>query len=185
MKKNIIGAVVGGILVFIIQFLSWGPLNLHGAAQRYTPKGDSILSYLGTQLSEDGSYFMPGYKPGTSRDEMEKQMKEMTGKPWAQVVYHKSMMGMDKMYMNMGRSLLVDIVIIWLLCWLLGKIPTPSFGTVFMGSIGTGIIVFLNAPYTMHIWYGSFDLMAHFTDALLEWGIAGLWLGWWLTRNKK
>jgi len=89
------------------------------------------------------------------------------------------------MYMNMARSLLVDIVIIWLLCWLLAKIPSPSFGTVLIGSIGTGIIVFLNAPYTMHIWYGSFDLMAHFTDALLEWGIAGLWLGWWLTRSKK
>jgi hypothetical protein len=45
--------------------------------------------------------------------------------------------------------------------------------------------VFLNAPYTMHIWYGSFDLMAHFADALLQWGLAGLWLGWWLTRGKK
>ena len=185
MKKMIIGALVGGIILFAWQFLSWGPLNLHGSAQRYTPKSDSILNYLGTQLGEDGSYFMPGFKPGTSSDEMEKQMKEMVGKPWAQVVYHKSMSGMDKMYMNMARSLLVDIVIIWLLCWLLTKIPSLSFGTVLMGSIGTGIIVFLNAPYTMHIWYGSFDLMAHFTDALLEWGIAGLCLGWWLTRKRR
>lgn len=185
MKKMIIGALVGGIILFAWQFLSWGPLNLHGSAQRYTPKSDSILNYLGTQLGEDGSYFMPGFKPGTSSDEMEKQMKEMVGKPWAQVVYHKSMTGMDKMYMNMARGLLIDIVIIWLLCWLLTKIPSLSFGTVLMGSIATGIIVFLNAPYTMHIWYGSFDLMAHFTDALVAWGIAGLWLGWWLTRKSR
>lgn len=184
MKKMIIGAVVGGIILFAWQFLTWGALNLHEKQQQYTPKQDSILAYLGTQFSEDGAYFMPTFKPGTSNSEMEAQMKAMEGKPWAQVVYHKKMDGMDKMFMNMGRSLVVDIVVIWLLCWLLTKITVPSFGTVFMGTLGTGLIVFLNAPYVMHIWYGSFDLMAHFTDTLVAWGVTGLWLGWWLTRKK-
>jgi hypothetical protein len=184
MKKNIIGAIVAGIILFICQFLSWTVLNLHKAQQTYTPKQDSILTYLGTQLSEDGAYFMPGFKPGTPRDEMEKQMPSMEGKPWAQVVYHKSLEGMNKMFRNMGRGLLVNIVIFWLFCWLLAKIPTASFGTIFMGSLGTGIIVFLNAPYTQHIWFGSFDLMAHFTDALCGWGLAGIWLGWWLPRKR-
>jgi hypothetical protein len=173
--------LLAALLFLYARFFSWGPLNLHEAEQRYKPKGDTILAYLGTQLTEDGAYFMPGFKPGTPREEMEKQMKDMVGKPWAQVLYYKSMTGMNKMYMNMGRSLLVDMVIIWLLA----KIPSPSFGTVLTCSIGTGLIVFLNAPYTMHIWYGSFDLMAHFADALLQWGLAGLWLGWWLTRGKK
>jgi hypothetical protein len=184
MKKMIIGAVVGGIILFAWQFLTWGALNLHEKQQQYTPKQDSILAYLGTQFSEDGAYFMPTFKPGTPNSEMEAQMKAMEGKPWAQVVYHKKMDGMNKMFMNMGRSLVVDIVVIWLLCWLLTKITVPSFGTVFMGTLGTGLIVFLNAPYVMHIWYGSFDLMAHFTDTLVAWGVTGLWLGWWLTRKK-
>jgi hypothetical protein len=182
MKKMIIGALVGGIILFAWQFLTWGVLNLHEAQQKYTPKQDSILAYLGTQFSEDGAYFMPNFAPGTSNEEMDKQMKANEGKPWAQVKYHKSMPGMNKMFMNMGRSLLVNIFIILLLCWLLTKIPAPAFSTVFFGSLGTGIIVFLNAPYTMHIWYGSFDLMAHFVDALVAWGVTGLWLGWWLRR---
>ena len=185
MKKTIIGAIVGGIIIFAWQFLSWGALNLHEAQQKYTPKQDSILAYLGTQFNDDGAYMMPTFAPGTSGDEMEKEMKAMAGKPWAQVVYHKSMPGMDKMFMNMARSLLVDVFVVWLLCWLLVKIPSASFGTIFLGSIGTGIIVFLNAPYTLHIWYGSFDLMAHFVDALVSWGVTGLWLGWWLSRGKK
>lgn len=183
MKKMIIGAIVGGIILFAWQFLTWGALKLHEAQQKYTPKQDSILSYLGTQFSEDGAYMMPTFAPGTSQDEMEKQWKANVGKPWAQVVYHKAMPGQDKMIMNMGRSLLVNIVIMWLLCWLLLKIPTPSFGTVFIGTLGTGLIVFLHAPYTMHIWYPTFDLMAHFTDAIISWGVAGLWLGWWLRRG--
>ena len=185
MKKMIIGAIVGGIILFVWQFLTWGALNLHEAQQRYTPKQDSILAYLGTQFSEDGAWYMPGYAPGTSSDEVEKQMKASEGKPWAQVIYHTSMPGMNKMFVNMARGLLVDVFIIWLLCWLLVKIPSPTFGTIFLGSLGTGIIVFLNAPYTMHIWYGSFDLMIHFVDALVAWGATGLWLGWWLTRQQK
>jgi hypothetical protein len=185
MKKMFIGALVGGIIIFAWQFLTWGALNLHEAQQRYTPKQDSILSYLNTQFSEDGAYMMPTFAPGTSNDVMEKQMKAMEGKPWAQVVYHKSMPGMNKMFMNMGRSLLVNIFVVWLLCWLLVKIPNPSFSTIFLGTLGTGIIVFLNMPYTMHIWYDSFDLMAHFTDALVSWGVTGLWLGWWLRRKQR
>jgi hypothetical protein len=184
MKKMIIGSLVGGIILFVWQFLTWGMLNLHEAQQKYTPKQDSVLAYLGTQFSEDAAYMMPTFPPGTAREAMEKQMKATEGKPWAQVVYHKSLPGMNKMFMNMGRSLLVDILIICMLCWLLLKINAPSFSTIFLGTIGTGLIVFLNAPYTMHIWYDSFDLTAHFVDALVAWGATGLWLGWWLRRGK-
>ncbi len=183
MKKMIIGAIVGAIILFVWQFLTWGALNLHQSQQRYTPKQDSILNYLNSQFSEDGGYFLPTSAPGTSQADMEKQMQESEGKPWAQIFYHKSMAGMNKMFMNMGRGLAVNIVIMLMLCWLLLKIPSPSFGTIFMGTLGTGLISFLHSPYTMHIWYETFDVMVHFTDALISWGVAGLWLGWWLRRG--
>ncbi|MFZ1453702.1 MAG: hypothetical protein WAT20_13435, partial [Ferruginibacter sp.] len=104
MKKMIIGALVGGIILFIWQFLTWGMLNRHEAQQRYTPKQDSIMAYLNTQFSEDGAYMMPTFAPGTSNEEIEKQMKALEGKPYAQLIYHKSMPGMNKMFMNMGRG---------------------------------------------------------------------------------
>ncbi len=182
MKKAIIGALVGGIIIFIWQFLSWAMLNLHEPQQRYTAKQDSVMAYLNTQFSEDAAYMMPTMPKGTPREEMEKKMKVMEGKPYAMLVYHKSMPGMDTMPMNMARGLAVDFVMVWLLCWLLGKINVPSFSTIFFGSLFTGIIVFLNSAYTMHIWYGSFDLWMHLTDALISWGVTGLWLGWWLRR---
>jgi hypothetical protein len=185
MKKMIVGALVGAIILFAWQFLSWGVLNLHHAQQQYTPKQDSILAYLGSQFSEDGAYMLPTLPPGTSRTEMEKQMKTMEGKPWAQVVYHKSMPGMSDMFRNMAESLVANLFVVCLLCWLLMKIPALSFATVFLGAMGTGIIVFLNSPFLLHVWYGSFDVWAHLTDAVVSWGVTGLWLGWWLRRGQK
>ncbi len=45
-QKTIIGALVGGVILFIWQFLSWTMLNLHGESQKYTAKQNEILQYL-------------------------------------------------------------------------------------------------------------------------------------------
>ena len=90
MKKLVIASLVGGIIIFIFQTLSWTVLNLHHAGQEYTPKQDSILAFMNSQFSEDGSYLLPYYPKGTSNDEIQKIMQPMQGKPWVQLQYHKS-----------------------------------------------------------------------------------------------
>ena len=181
MKKPLIGALVGGILIFIWQTLSWAMLNLHHASQEYTPKQDSIMSYLNTQFSEDGSYLMPNYPPGTSREDMEKQMDANKGKPWMQIQYHKAQN--TNMGANIFRGLVLDIVMVALFCWILLKISVPEFSTIFFACLLTGLIVFMNSPYTIHIWYPKADIMVHLTDALISWGLCGIWLGWWLSKK--
>jgi putative effector of murein hydrolase len=89
------------------------------------------------------------------------------------------------MVMNMIRGLFVNIIIVWLACWLFLRMNKPGFGTILTASVLIGLIVFLNSAYTMHIWYQTFDLMAHFLDSVVSWAACGVWLAWWLTRNKK
>jgi hypothetical protein len=181
MKKLVIGALVGGILIFIWQTLSWAMLNLHHANQEYTPKQDSVMAYLNTQFSEDGSYLLPRSPASASREEMEKQMDAAKGKPWAEIQYHKTM---DvNMGSNIIRGLIIDIIMVAFACWILMKIPSPGFGTILTASLFIGIIVFINSPYTIHIWYPKRDIMVHLTDALVSWGLCGVWLGWWLNRK--
>jgi len=181
MKKLIVGALVGGILIFLWQFLSWTALNLHGSMATYTPKQDSVMQYLNSQFSEDGFYMMPGHKANCTREEMEKLVKEMDGKPWVQLYYHKAMnMSMTS---NMVRGLFTNIVMVALLCWLLLKINAPGFSTIFIGSLVVGFIAYLNIAYTYHIWYQTADITGHLIDALASWGLCGLWLGWWLRRK--
>jgi hypothetical protein len=181
MKKLIIGALVGGLIIFIWQTLSWTVLNLHHASQEYTPKQDSIMNYLNNQFSEDGSYLLPSYPPGTSYEEMQKQMEFTKGKPWMQIQYHKVMN--TNMGANIAKGLVVNIIMVAFLCWIMMKLSPASFGTIFTACLFTGIIVFINSPYTVHIWYIKADIMAHLYDALISWALCGIWLGWWLKKK--
>lgn len=176
MKKIILGGLIGGIIIFIWQFLSFALLDLHRPATQYTPKQNEILSYLSTQFDQDGSYFMPNSPPDASSDEMERLMTESQGKPWAIVSYRKSLN--TDMSMNMIRGLLVNIVMVGLFCWIISRMAAPRFGTIVVASLLVGLIIFINVPYTNHIWYESFDLMAYFLDSIIAWGVTGIWLGY-------
>ena len=180
MKKLFIGALVGGIILFIWQFLSWGLLNLHKPAQQYTAKQDVIMNVLNENL-EEGGYFIPNVPEGASMEENQKLMDDSKGKPWATIQYHKAMD--TNMAMNMIRGVIINVLTVWMLCWMIVKMNIPPFVTIITATIFTGLIVFFNAPYTNHIWYQSFDIWAHLIDAIVSWGLCGLWLAWWFNRK--
>lgn len=178
----LIGAIVGGLIIFIWQFLSFAAINFHEPAQQYTEKEKTILEFLESQGLEEGGYVMPNYPPGASREEMEAKMQEGIGKPWATIQYHKAMD--DNMVMNMITGFVVNIIAVFLFCWIAVRIKTPTFGTIFTSAVVLGLIIFLNAPYVNHIWFQTFDIWAFLLDYVVSWGLTGLWLGWWLTRNQ-
>ena len=180
MKKLLVGAIVGGIIIFLWQFLSFAALDLHRIAHQYTPKQDSLLSVLRANLTE-GRYYLPTVPENASNEEESKLMEEMVGKDWAIIDYHAKYE--DNMIMNMLRSLLTNIVIVYLLGWILTRGGALSFGTIFMSSIFTGMIAFLNFPYTDAIWFGTPGIWAHLLDGILPWALTGAWLGWFFNRK--
>ena len=128
MKKWIIGTVVGAILTFAWQTISWTALDLHRNAQQYTPKQDSILQFLGTQFTESGDYFMPNLPEGASAEEHEKLMNTSAGKPWAKISYHTSWEA--SMTANIIRGFLVNLIMVAFMVWILMKMNAPSFSTI-------------------------------------------------------
>lgn len=184
MKRNIIGAIVGGLLIFIWQTISWTVLDIHRPSQDYTPNQDSIMHFLNTHLEKEGGYLLPTVPKGTSFEEANKAGEKGIGKPWATIQYHRSFtLTMSDMYMNMVRGLIASMFMVWLLCWILGKWEKTSFANVFLACLFTGLIIYIYEPYSQFIWYKIFDIRAHLLDALAGWGLCGIWLGWWLKRN--
>lgn len=178
MKRTLIASLVGGIILFLWQFLSWTVLNLHVSMQQYTPKQTEIMDYLSKNLDE-GFYFLPTYPEGTSMADAEKYMKEYTGKPFAQIYYHKS--SITSMAPNMARSLLIDILAVFLLVFVLSKMHYPSFQAILISSLAIGFLSYLSTSYTNSIWFQT-KSMPDMIDAIVSWGLVGSWLGWILRR---
>lgn len=184
MKRTLTGGIVGGLLIFIWQSLSWMALNLHQPANKYTPNEAVILQTLAANLPEEGGYVLPGMPEDVSHEEAEKIMNESNGKPWASIQYHKNHRAdMPAMVMNMIRGLISNIIMVILLIWILNKINMKTFGTVFGSCLAIGLITFINQPYTGNIWYEFFDIWAYLIDAVASWGLCGLWLGWLFNRR--
>lgn len=182
MKNRLIGAAVGGLIIFIWQFISFAAINFHLPAQTYTPKQAAILSTLASEQLEEGGYYMPGLPEGASMQEHEKLMDEAKGKPWALVQYHHKFE--NNMVMNMVRGLLTNVLMLFLFTWILLRLGKITIGKAVTACLITGMIVFFNAAYTNFIWYQTFDIWAHLADAIVSWGLTGVWLGWWF-RNKQ
>ena len=183
MKKWLIGSLVGAILLFAWQFISWAAAGIHDNEYKYHPQQDQIMSGLSAVLKEDGQYMIPRTPPDASFEDHEKQMKELVGKPTAIVTYKAAYE--DKMTVSMIRGFLVDLVIVLLLIYVLGRRIDLTMGSVYMATLAIGFIAWLWHPYTQHIWFPT--PVAVITGALLEWIVAysilGLWLGFWLRRN--
>lgn len=185
MKKILIGALVGGLIMFLWQWLSFAVANFHKPAQQYTEKQEAILEFLSSQGLKDGGYYMPGVPEGSSMKEHEDAMKRAEGKPWAMIQYHNKQDEnlAQRMTLNMVRGFLTNVIIMFLFLSLLKRMGRISFAQVVGAAIMIGLIVFLNAAYTNFIWYQTFDIWAHLLDAVASWGLAGAWLGWWIRRG--
>ena len=180
MKKYLVGSLIGGILLFGWQGLSWMVVGIHDTAMKYHPAQKEIMDVLNANITEEGSYVFPS---APTKKEQRAMMKDREGKPWASLIYHKSFDG--DMTMPMIRGFLVDFFLVISFIYILsrgGSTPIPR--RVFSASVAFGLAFFLWGPYTGHVWYNLpwSMITGDFVDSLVAWSLCGLWLGWWLNR---
>jgi len=179
MKKYLIGSIVGGIIIFLWQGISWMGIGLHNNSMKYTPAQDNIMSVLSANIKEDGAYMIPSAATAKERQDM---MKSMEGKPWASVIYHSSMSG--DMTMRFIRGFLVNFFLVISLIYMLTRGGTPILRRVVSGSVAFGLAAWLWTFYMGHIWADLpwHMITADLIDSIVAWALCGIWLGWWLNR---
>ncbi len=176
MKNQLIATLVVGLILFIWQFLSWAALNIHRAEMQYTENQDAILANLAENL-KPGTYFLPQAAPG---EDQQAAMARYEGKPYAAIHYRPSMN--TGMGMQLVRGFAVDLVSAFLLVWLLLNFRDLSLKKVLLAAWAVGGIAYLTIPYLNSIWYET-NTFGHIVDWIVQWGLIGVWLGWWLTRK--
>jgi len=171
MKRKLLFSLIGAIVIFAWQFLSYAMPNFHKSAGTYAPVQDSILKMCQKQGLKEGMYFLGQPDPSLSQAQQQASMEAMEGRPWAVINYHET--NTMSMGMNMVRGFLVCLVISFLLFWLFQQQKDPTLMNRMFISLAVGMIGFFFVPYTNFIWYKAPDIFAHFADGIVPWVILG------------
>lgn len=176
MNKTLLYTTVGGLVLFIWQFLSFAAVNLHGNSQEYTPKDKQILKFLASIELEEGMYALGSPSPEERSDPalQESYMRRMEGQPWARLNYRHHWSG--DMSMNLIRSVIMNMLSAFLLFWLFRNVVDRNTGKCVMIAVAVGWVGFLFFPYSNFIWFKDPDIWAHMVDATVPFAMLG-WLG--------
>jgi hypothetical protein len=170
MKKLILFSVIGGIILFIWQFLSYSLPDFHKSAHAYTPLQDSIMNQIEKLGLEEGMYMLGAANP-ENPEEVAAAMKEET-RTWAVLNYQVD--DSNSMTKPLIRSVINCMIIAGLLFWLLKQKPDSTLLSKVLLSFVVGFISFLYMPYSNFIWYKEPDIWAHLMDGVIPWLILGL-----------
>ena len=183
MLNKVIGAVVAGVIIMAWQTLSHTVFQMHAVQEQYTPNQDAILKVLSENLDQQGQYFLPNVPPGSSMEEMSKAMDENMGKPYASIIY--SPKNETNMNANLLRGLGTNILLGFILAWMMRKLRVQTFRNIVTASMLVGWMAFCFYPYPAFIWYEIPGIWMELSDSIAAFTLAGVWLGWWIPRKAK
>jgi hypothetical protein len=189
MKKILIASVVGAVILFAWQALSWMVTPFHLHTFRHTPAQDSIIAVLNNSGLTTGVYQLPSVDntnvSGFDADyhkKSEELMNASVGHPAATIFYVGSVHAMHAAPMLKG--FLYDLIALFCACMLL-SLAYQSDASFFMRwwmVMLIAIIYVMQGPMMGHNWMWQ---PWHYTkgfiwDAFIGWGLAGLWLAKYL-----
>lgn len=171
MKRKLLFSLIGAIIIFVWQFLSYAMPNIHKSAMQYTPAQDKMLQSLKDSGITEGMYVLGQPDPSMNSEQQAAAMKDYDAKPWAVVNYHEK--NSMSMAMPMIRGFLVCFVIAFLLFFIFLQQKNPTLQNRILVALSVGLIGFFFEPYTNFIWFKAPDIFAHFADAIIPWLILG------------
>lgn len=171
MKKSLLFALIGGVILFVWQFISFAVPNFHKSGMEYTPLQDEVLAAIEKSGMEEGMYMLGQPDPELSKEEYNESMEGYEGKPWAILNYQ--MENSSAMAMNMIRGFIIAIITSLIFFWILRQQKNPALMKSVLLGIAVGFIGFLFVPYTNFIWFKEPDIWAYMLDGIVPWAILG------------
>ena len=181
MKKFILPTLVIGFILFFWQFISFAAGNFHENAQQYTPKQGEIKACLDSAKLNEGRYFIQRPEPNVPSDKLEEAWKQFDGQSWYFVTVYppRNPDMLPFLIRGLSADLVAGFLLVLLFHWI-GPVGLTRSVTI---SLIIGLIGYIYLPYTNHIWYPAFDMVATLVDCIVPYAIIGLLNAKWMNKS--
>lgn len=171
MKKSLLFALIGGVIIFVWQFISFAIPNFHKAGMEYSPVQDEVLAAIEKSGMKEGMYMLGQPSPDLPKEDYDAAMKTYEGKPWGILNYQLD--SSMSMALNMFRGFIIALIVALIFFWILRQQKNPTLMKRVLLGIGIGFMSFLFVPYTNFIWFKEPDIWAYMLDGVVPWAILG------------
>lgn len=181
-KKTLVGALVGGAIVFLVSGFLHMATRLGEYGIRTLPAEDAVMSAMRASIHEPGFYFFPGINMSSSMSKEQSQTEQtryldkFKEGPTGILIYKTGGQGFD-----FPRLLVVQFIIGLAAAFIVGWILATTAGattywTRFFIVLLLGLFagMYINLPYWN--WYGfpGNYMIAQILVGAASWGVAGL-----------
>ena len=176
-KRLVLGALLGGLVLFVWGAISWMVLPWHEAALNRFTDEDAVASTITASAPRPGIYVYPGMPPADGSPEEraaaeQASMAKMERGPIIFVSYDPA--GMTSMAMPMICNLLTQILGALLVTWLLNKTSGLSYWGAVLFVVVAALAAGVVAVLPEWIWW-------HFSTTYVMGQIADLVIGGFLS----
>ncbi len=165
--------LLGSMILFIWNAISWTILPWHGNTLNTIPEGTISFDEI-QKVEGDGVYHYPGLPTSGSNEELKEIQKKLgDGQRVTLMVYRSDPTSLFEP-MKYANSLILNIVISTLIVWVLAITRTNSQQT-FRVCLASGILIALSSDIGQMIWY-QFPLdytLVSATDKVVSFGLLG------------
>lgn len=182
-KRIILGAVVGGSVLFIWSAIAWMALPLHTPTLKEVPNEDELRAVVKKNVTEPGFYVVPGWGHTAG---MSKEQQDATMRVWEQKYRDGPRMigvllpqgGDPMMSKTFVKGFVLDVLAALFAAWLLSKAVTglTSYGArvQFVGITGLFAGMATHLSYWNWMNFPTDYTVAFMADTVIGWTLVGL-----------
>lgn len=174
-KKTAISIILGALIIFIWNAISWMALPFHTDSMMNLPEDAISMSQLSNTLTESGLYHYPGLPDGSPESQKAIEDKLAMGPRITMMIFQK---GPSSMY-NPGDFFLTfifNLIVVAILLYIVNKIGKKTQNNIFTTCVFAGILVSFQSDMALMNWY-KFPIgytVANIFDHIIAFGLVGL-----------
>lgn len=187
MKKKIITLILGTLILFMWNAISWMALPFHSSSLKNIPESTFESQNLKNKLQEDGIYHYPGLPESNSSEDIKKIKSKL--KKGSRITFMAYKTGSTELFeiKTFVINLIFNFLTVCLILFVMQNQRNKSLKKIVLTTLSIGLIIGFASDFPQMNWF-MFPLdytLPNVFDHLISFGLLGLLLGMYTFKTKE